>query len=63
MALVAFDGFFNEFLTPFILGGHNFFYYISFLTIFNAPKVPIKRIQVLFGHQKQWNPPLGFSLP
>jgi hypothetical protein len=32
-----FSGFSFELLTLFILGNHNFFNYISFLTIFNAP--------------------------
>jgi hypothetical protein len=31
--------------------------------IFTASNAPIKEIQVLFGHQKQGNPPLGSGLP
>jgi len=31
--------------------------------IFSVPDVPIEGVQVLFGDQKQWSPPLGFSLP
>jgi len=60
---VAFGGFFFEFLIPFILKGHNFLNFISFLTIFNASDMPIERIQILFIHQKQWSCPLGFGLP
>jgi hypothetical protein len=44
---------FFEFFTPFTLGGHNFLNSNIFLTIFNAPNVPMGEIQVLFGHQKQ----------
>jgi hypothetical protein len=54
---------FFEVLTPFILGDHNFINSIPYSAIFNAPNVPIKRVQVLFGHQKQWSPPLGFGPP
>jgi len=54
---------FFEFLTPSILGGYNFFNSIPSLRIFSAPHVPIKGVQIFFGHQKQWNPPLGFGLP
>jgi hypothetical protein len=28
------------------------------LTIFSAPDAPIGRVQILFGHQKQWSPHL-----
>jgi hypothetical protein len=45
------------------LTGHNFFNPILFLTNFSAPNMPIRRVQVLFKHKKQWNPPLGSSLP
>jgi hypothetical protein len=31
--------------------------------IFIAAEVPNKGVQVLFGHQKQWNPPFESSLP
>jgi hypothetical protein len=31
--------------------------------IFNVLDVPIGGVQVLFGHQKQQNPPLEFGLP
>jgi hypothetical protein len=51
--------FFFELLTPSTLGGHNFLNCILFLTIFNVPNVPIKKVQVLFGHQKQQGCPLG----
>jgi hypothetical protein len=54
---------FKKILTPSTLGGHNFFNFIPFLTIFSAPYAPIKGVQIFFGHKKQWNPPLGFGLP
>ncbi len=54
---------FGEFLTPSTLRGHNILNSISFLMIFSAPNVPIRRVQVLFRHQKQWNHPLGSGLP
>jgi hypothetical protein len=54
---------FFEFLTPSTLGGRNFLDYILFLTIFNVPHVPIGGVQILFGHHKQQNSPLGSSLP
>jgi hypothetical protein len=50
--------YFFEFLTPYTLGGHNFLNFIPFLIIFNALKAPIKGVQVLLRHQKQWNAPL-----
>jgi len=31
--------------------------------IFNVPNAPIKGVQVLFGHQKQQNPPFESGLP
>jgi hypothetical protein len=31
--------------------------------IFNAPNVPVREVQVLFGHHKQGNPPFGSGLP
>ncbi len=31
--------------------------------IFSATEALIGQVQVLFGHQKQWNPPFGFGLP
>jgi hypothetical protein len=34
-----------------------------FLIIFNALNASIGGVQVLFGHQKQQNLPLGFGLP
>jgi hypothetical protein len=36
MAFVTFGGLIFEFLTPFILGGHNLFTFILFLMIFRA---------------------------
>jgi hypothetical protein len=52
-----------EFFTLSTLGGHNFLNSILFIMIFSAQDVPIEGIQVLFGHQKQQNLPLGFGLP
>jgi len=54
---------FSEFLTPSIFGDNDFFNFISFLMIFSATEALIGQVQVLFGHQKQWNPPSGFGLP
>jgi hypothetical protein len=42
--------FFFFFLTPYTMGGHNFFHSIALLTIFNAPYASIGGVQVLFGH-------------
>jgi hypothetical protein len=52
-----------EFLTPFTLGGCNFFTSIMFLMFFCVLNVLITRVQVLFGQQKQWSLPLGSHLP
>jgi len=60
---VAFGGFFFEFLNPSTLRGHNFFNSIMFLKILNALNTLIGGVQVLFKHQKQWNPPLGCGMP
>jgi hypothetical protein len=54
---------FFEFLTPSTLRGNKFLNFIPFLTIFWTPNVSIRRVQVLFRHQKQWSLPLGFNLP
>ncbi len=54
---------FFELLTPFTLRAFNFINLFFFLTIFNVLDAPIKRVQILFGHQKQWSPLLGFGLP
>ncbi len=60
---MLFDGLFFEFLTPFTLGGINFFNSNTFLMIFRAPNAPIGGVQVLFGHGKQWSLPLASGLP
>jgi hypothetical protein len=44
--------YFFEFLTPSTLGGHNYLNFIPFLMIFSASYVPIKGVQVFFGHKK-----------
>jgi hypothetical protein len=46
MAFIMFNGLFFEFLTPSILGAHNFLNFISFLMIFGALKVIIGGVQV-----------------
>jgi hypothetical protein len=58
-----FGGLFFLVLDPFTLGSHNFLNFIPFFTIFSAPHASIEEVQVLFGHQKQWSPPLEFGLP
>ncbi len=62
-SFVAFDVSFFEFLTPSILGGYNFFNFILLLTIFSALDVPIRGLQIFFGHQIQWSPPFVYGLP
>jgi hypothetical protein len=56
------NGFFSEFLTPFIMGAHNFFISNLFFMIINVLDVPRRGLQVLFGHQKQQNSPLAAIL-
>jgi hypothetical protein len=60
---VTFSGLFFEFSTPSTLGVGNFFNSNPFFMIFSVSNVPIKRIQVLFGHQEQQSPPFGSDLP
>jgi hypothetical protein len=60
-SFVEFNGLFFWVFDPFILGGHNFFNSFFFM-IFNVPNAPTWGIPVLFGHQKKWNPSLGFGL-
>jgi hypothetical protein len=55
-------GFFFEFLTPFTLGDHNFLISNLFLTIVCVLDVPRGGLQILFGHQKQQNPPLAIII-
>lgn len=45
-----------------LLMGRNFLNSNPFFMILNAPNAPIGGVQVMFGHQKQYSPPLGFSL-
>ncbi len=54
---------FFEFLTPFILWGHNFFIFYLFSAIVNVLNATRRRIQVLFGHHKPWSPPLDLAYP
>ncbi len=64
ISLVMFDGlFFFKLTTPSTLRGCNFLNFIPFLTIFCAPDMSIKGVQVLFGHQKQQSLPLESGLP
>jgi hypothetical protein len=58
----VFNSLFFEFLTPFILEGHNFLISNLFSTIFSALDAPRGGRQVLFGHQKQHCPPLSGML-
>jgi len=58
----VFNDFFLELLTPFTWGGHNFLISNSFWMIFSVLDVPRGGLQVLFGHQKQQNPPLATIL-
>jgi hypothetical protein len=41
----------------------NFLSFSLLLMIFSVLIVSIRKVQILFGHQKQQNPLLGFSLP
>jgi len=52
-----------EFFTPSTLGAHNFFNSIFSLTILSVPNAPIGGVQIVFGQQNQWSPPLGSNLP
>ncbi len=45
------------------LGGHKFLNSNPLLMDFSAPDTPVGEVQILFEHQKQWNPPLGSGLP
>jgi hypothetical protein len=63
LAFVKLCGFFLEFLTLILWGDRNFLNSILFLTIFSVLDAPIRRVQDLFGHQKQESPPLKSSLP
>jgi len=49
---------FLSFLTPFILGDCNFLISNPFVNVLNVPR---RGLQVLFGHQKQQNPPLDLA--
>jgi hypothetical protein len=48
---------------PSTLRGCNFLSYILFMNFFSVLDAPIKRVQALFGHQKQWSLPLKYGLP
>jgi hypothetical protein len=52
---------FFEFLTPFISMGSNFLNSKIFWMTFSVPHALIGGVQVLFGHQKQWSPPLALN--
>jgi len=54
---------FLEFLTPFTLWGCNFSFHICFWQIVSVSDATREGVQILLGHQKQWSPPLGSSLP
>jgi hypothetical protein len=53
---------FFEFFTLFTVGDHNFLISNLFFTILNVLDAPRGGLQVLFGHQKQQNPPLAAIL-
>jgi hypothetical protein len=55
MDFVLFDDLFFEFLTL-LFGGHNFLNSKPFLTIFSAPDVPIRRVQVFVWTPKTTKP-------
>ncbi len=63
LSFLVLDGLFFGVLDPFTLGGCNFFNSNPFLMILNASDAQIRRVQVLFGLQKQWSPPLRSGLP
>jgi hypothetical protein len=52
-----------ELLNPYTLGDLNFLIRDSFSNIVSVSDAPKEEVQVLFGHQKQWSPPLGSGLP
>ncbi len=54
---------FIEFFTLFTLAGRNVFISNPFLTNVTVSNVPRGGVQVFFGHQKQWSPPLGSGWP
>jgi hypothetical protein len=58
-----FYGLFFQFLKTFTLRGCNFLNSNPFLRIFSASDAPKGEVQILFGHKKQWSPPVEISLP
>ncbi len=54
---------FFEFLTPSILGGHNFLNSILFLTFFSVPYVPIGRVQIFLDTKNNKTLPLDLVFP
>jgi hypothetical protein len=62
LAFVVFGGLFFKVLTPFTLQGHNFLIFNLLSTIVHVSDVSRGEVQVLFGNQKQWSPPLGSNL-
>jgi hypothetical protein len=62
LGFVVFSGLFFKFLTSFTLGGRNFLIFNSLLMIVSVSDMPRGGVQVMFGHQQQWNPPFGSSL-
>ncbi len=54
---------FFEFLTPFNLGGYNFFNSIPFSMIFNVSDTPIGGLQVLLDTKNNGTLPLNLAYP
>jgi hypothetical protein len=63
LAIVMFSGLFFWVFHTLYFGGCNFPKSTLLLTIFNVPDAPIGGAQILFGHQKQWSPPLNLACP
>jgi hypothetical protein len=59
---VKLSGFFFEFLSRSTLGACNFLNFNPCFMIFSVSNALVRRVQVLFGHQKQQSPPLGSGL-
>jgi hypothetical protein len=64
LAFVTFNGLPFQVFHPVYFGpGHNFFNFVPFFMIISVPNVPIRGVQILIGHQKEWSFPFGSGLP
>jgi hypothetical protein len=63
LAFVRFSDLLSSIPNTFTLGGHKFLIFNPFLMILSVSDVSRGGAQVMFGHQKQWSPPLGSGLP